>query len=167
MKNQAAPQAVRLCFARLGHLLGVDEMPGAPVALDEPPGAGHVDRVPGVAEPVVLELDPGLVAGGLAVALDHDAVQPGVAGDTRMVRERRKCLQADFSHCCCFIVYCLKYLHLLDQLKMMKTFNFTLQSGKDEGCANINNPDKWGIITSHSSNDHLSSLATLFSLALC
>ena len=46
---------------------------------------------------------------------------------------------------------------------MMKTFNFTLQSGKDEGCANINNPDKWGIITSHSSNDHLSSLATLFS----
>ena len=137
-------------------------MPGAPVALDEPPGAGHVDRVPGVAEPVVLELDPGLVAGGLAVALDDHAVQPGVAGDTHMVRERRKCLQADFSHCCCFIVYCLKYLHLLDQLKMMKTFNFTLQSGKDEGCANINNPDKWGIITSHSSNDHLSSLATLF-----
>ena len=80
--KKAAPQAVRLGFARLGNLLGVDEVPGAPVALNKPPGPGHVDRVPGVPEPVVLKLDPGLVAGGLAVTLDHDAVE------TRVTKEK-------------------------------------------------------------------------------
>lgn len=69
------PEAVALALAAgLGHLLGVDEVPGAPVALDEAPGARHVHGVPRVAEPVVLEPDSGLVAGGLAVALDDDAV---------------------------------------------------------------------------------------------
>ena len=54
-------------------------MPGTPVALHEPPRAGHVDGVPRVAEAVVLEADPGLVPRRLAVPLHHDAVQTGVA----------------------------------------------------------------------------------------
>jgi hypothetical protein len=54
-------------------------MPGAPVALDEPPCSGDVDGVPRVPEAVVFEADAGLVAGGLAVALDDDAVETGKA----------------------------------------------------------------------------------------
>jgi hypothetical protein len=46
-------------------------MPGAPVALDEPPCSGDVDGVPRVPEAVVF--------GGLAVALDDDAVETGKA----------------------------------------------------------------------------------------
>ena len=46
--NHSSPETVRLCFARLGDLLGVDEVAGAPVALHEPPGSRHVHRVPRV-----------------------------------------------------------------------------------------------------------------------
>ena len=56
-----------------------DSSPGPPVALDKSPGPRHIHRVPRVAEPVVLELDPGLVARRLAVALDHHTVQTSVA----------------------------------------------------------------------------------------
>ena len=70
--------------------------PGPPVALHEAPCAGHVHRVPRVPEPVVLELDPGLVTSGLAVALDDHTVQPGVAG-TRRVRRGR---EATRQQCC-------------------------------------------------------------------
>lgn len=59
------------------------EMARAPVALDEPPGVGHVDRVPRVPEPVAFELDARLVAGRLAVALDNDTMKAGVAGAAR------------------------------------------------------------------------------------
>ena len=62
-------------------------MPGAPVALDEPPGPGHVDGIPGVSEPVVLKLDPGLIAGRLAVALDHHTVKPGVTTMGKMLEK--------------------------------------------------------------------------------
>jgi len=41
------PQTVVLSASLLGRLLGVDQVAGSPVALDEAPGAGHVDRVPG------------------------------------------------------------------------------------------------------------------------
>ena len=51
----------------------------APVALDEAPGAGHEDGVPAVPEVAALEAGAGLVAGRLAVALDHDAVEAGIA----------------------------------------------------------------------------------------
>ena len=57
-------------------------MSRAPVTLDKPPGPGYVDSVPGVPEPVVLKLDPGLVAGRFAVTLDHDAVE------TRVTKEK-------------------------------------------------------------------------------
>ena len=73
-------QTSDLGFSGLGHFLGVDEVPGPPVALHEPPSSGHVDGVPRVPETVVLEPDPRLVSGGFAVALDHDAVKTGKAG---------------------------------------------------------------------------------------
>ena len=53
-------------------------MPGAPVALDKPPGSGNINCVPGVPEPVVLKLDSGLVAGRLGVALDDHTVKTSV-----------------------------------------------------------------------------------------
>ena len=55
-------------------------MAGAPVALNKPPRACHVHRVPRVPEPVILELDTGLVAGGFTVALDDDTVETGITG---------------------------------------------------------------------------------------
>lgn len=58
----------------LTHESHVDQVAGAPVALDEAPRPGDVDCVPRVAEVAALELDARLVACGLAVALDHDAV---------------------------------------------------------------------------------------------
>lgn len=41
----------------------------------------YIDGVPRVPEPIVLELDAGLVAGRLAVALDDHAVEAGVAAE--------------------------------------------------------------------------------------
>ncbi len=75
------PETVGLCFARLWYFFSVDKMSGAPVALDEAPGAGGVDGVPGVPEAVVFESDSRLVSGRLAVALDHDAVEAGITED--------------------------------------------------------------------------------------
>ena len=69
------PQAVGFSLARLGDFLCINEMPGSPVTLDEPPGPRHVDSVPGVPEPVVLKLDTRLIACRLAVALDDNAVE--------------------------------------------------------------------------------------------
>lgn len=66
----------------MGHLFGIDEVSGAPVALYEPPGAGHVNGVPAVTESIVLEPDARLVSGRLAVALDDDAVETGVTAET-------------------------------------------------------------------------------------
>ena len=53
--------------------------PCSPVALHEAPGPCHVHRVPRISEPVVLKLDPRLVAGGFAVTLDNHTVEPGIA----------------------------------------------------------------------------------------
>lgn len=53
-------------------------MSGAPVALNEPPRAVKVDRVPRVPEPVVLKPEARLVASGLAVSLDDHAMKSGV-----------------------------------------------------------------------------------------
>lgn len=64
------------------YLLGIDEMPRAPVALYEPPGAGDIDGIPAVAEAIVLEAHARLIAGRLAVALDHHAVEAGVAAES-------------------------------------------------------------------------------------
>ena len=69
------PQAVGFSLARLGDLLGINEMSGSPVTLDEPPGPRHVDRVPRVPEPVIFELDSGLVTSGLAVTFDNHTVE--------------------------------------------------------------------------------------------
>ena len=63
-------------------------MARTPIALDEAPGAGHVDGVPRVAEAVVLEANTRLVSGRLGVALDHYAVQTGVATRTRNSRQQ-------------------------------------------------------------------------------
>ena len=68
------PKAVGLCSPRFRHFLGVDEVSGTPVALHEPPRAGHVDGVPRVAEAVVLEADARLVPRRLAVPFHHNAV---------------------------------------------------------------------------------------------
>ena len=72
------PKAVGLCSPRFRHFLGVDEVSGTPIALYKPPGPGHINSVPGVAETVVLELDTRLVPRRLAVTLDHYAMQPSV-----------------------------------------------------------------------------------------
>ena len=53
--------------------------PGSPVALDEAPCPCHVHSVPRIPEPVVLKLDARLVARRFAVALDHHAMQTGIA----------------------------------------------------------------------------------------
>ena len=74
-----APQAVGFSFSRLGNLLGVNKVACTPVTLDKSPSTSHVDRIPRVSESVILKLDPGLVPGGLAVTLDHDAMKTGVA----------------------------------------------------------------------------------------
>ena len=112
-------------------------MPGAPVALDKPPGPGHVDRVPGVPEPVVLKLDPGLVAGGLAVTLDHDAVKTGVAeekifcNDTCVWSSDNKCHKGFIpAHQRTSVGTFYVLLSLLSPSggsikRMMKTFDFT------------------------------------------
>lgn len=74
------PEAVVLGLRLAGtwDLFGIDEMPGAPVALNESPRARDVHGVPTISESVVLEANPRLVARRLAVALDHHAVQAGV-----------------------------------------------------------------------------------------
>lgn len=48
IESNVVPETVRLGLAGLWDLLGVDEVPGAPVALHEPPRPSHVHRVPGV-----------------------------------------------------------------------------------------------------------------------
>ena len=53
-------------------------MSSSPVALHKAPGAGHIDGVPRVPEPVVLEADTGLVSRRFAVAFDDDAVQTSI-----------------------------------------------------------------------------------------
>ena len=53
--------------------------PGSPVALDEAPCPCHVHSVPRIPEPVVLKLDPRLVASRFAVSLDYHTVEPGIA----------------------------------------------------------------------------------------
>jgi len=45
-----SPQAVVLATALFGRLLGIDQMPGTPIALDKSPSAGDIDSIPGVAE---------------------------------------------------------------------------------------------------------------------
>lgn len=55
-----------------------DQVARTPIALDEAPRSGHIDRVPGVPESVALKADARLVAGRLAVALDHDTMQASI-----------------------------------------------------------------------------------------
>lgn len=78
------PEAVALFLrlSRMRDLLGIDEMPRPPVALYEPPGASDVDGIPAIAEAIVLEPHARLIAGGLAVAFDHHAVEAGVAAES-------------------------------------------------------------------------------------
>ena len=59
--------------------------PRSPVALHEAPGPCHVHGVPRISEPVVLKLDPRLVASRFAVSLDHHTVEPGIAENMRLV----------------------------------------------------------------------------------
>ena len=69
------PQAVRFGFSGFGDLLSIHQMSCAPVTLNESPGPSDIHCVPGISEPIVLELDPRLVTGRLAVALYNHAVQ--------------------------------------------------------------------------------------------
>lgn len=76
------PETVWFAFgSSFGHVFGVDQVSGAPVALNETPSAGDVHGVPRVTEPVVLETNPRLVTGRFRVALDHHAVQPRVTNN--------------------------------------------------------------------------------------
>ena len=77
------PKAVGLCSPRFRHFLGVDEVSGTPIALYKPPGPGHIHSVPRISEPVVLKLDPGLVASRFAVPLDYHTVESGIAENVR------------------------------------------------------------------------------------
>ena len=61
--------------------------PGSPVALHEAPGPCHVHRVPRISEPVVLKLDPRLVASRFAVALDDHTVETGIAENVRRLKK--------------------------------------------------------------------------------
>ena len=54
-------------------------MSGAPVTLDESPGPSDIDSVPGISEPVVLELDPRLVTSRFAVTLNNHTVEASKA----------------------------------------------------------------------------------------
>ena len=126
--NMTAPQAVGFCFTRLGNLLGVNKMACTPVTLDKSPSTSHVDRIPRVSESVILKLDPRLVPGGLAVTLDHDAVEPGVAEiffvvlfeifsrrKIFLMRRRSDIFRVILSSKSCRIkVCCFKFLHLVD-----------------------------------------------------
>ena len=47
------PQTVVLSPACLRRLLGIHQMPGAPITLHEPPCTGHIDGVPGISEPEI------------------------------------------------------------------------------------------------------------------
>ena len=112
-------------------------MSGAPVTLDEPPGPSHVDRVPGVSEPVVLKLDPGLVAGRLAVTLDHDAVETSVTKEKtyilfvccKDITVDNKCHKSasENQSLDIFMIYCLYCPPSGGSIKrmMMKTFDFS------------------------------------------
>ena len=88
-------------------------MAGAPVALHKPPGAGHVDGVPRVAEPVILKLDAGLVAGRLTVALDHYAVETGIAEINTVISTNTKILMTYLS---CYQVACRTFAVKLYQI---------------------------------------------------
>jgi hypothetical protein len=87
LKN--VPQAVRLGLSGLGHLLGVDQMPGTPVALDKTPGPGHIYCIPRVPEPVVLKLNTGLITGRLTVTLDDHAVQSSITAKNQTTNCKR------------------------------------------------------------------------------
>lgn len=86
---EVSPEAIVLGFrlTRARNFFGIDEMSCPPVALDESPRASYVNRIPTVPESVVLETDPWLVAGRLAVALYDHAVQSCVTAkiDSRSV----------------------------------------------------------------------------------
>lgn len=75
-RAKACQAAAKTLTLHHGH---AHQMSRAPVALDETPGARNVNGVPGIPEPTALESDARLVAGGLAVALDHNAMEAGVA----------------------------------------------------------------------------------------
>lgn len=69
------PQAVRFSFSRFGHLFGIDEMSGAPIALHKTPGSGNINSIPGIPETIVLEFHTRLVAGWFTVALNDYTVK--------------------------------------------------------------------------------------------
>ena len=66
-----------------GVLPAAADVSGAPVAVEEAPGAVDADGGPGVAEPASFQLHARLVARAFGVPFDDLAVQTGVAvGDT-------------------------------------------------------------------------------------
>ena len=60
-------------------------MPCAPIALDESPGTVNINRVPRIAETVVLETDSRLIAGRFAVTFDHHAMETSVAKEIKNI----------------------------------------------------------------------------------
>jgi len=69
------PKAVWFALAAwLGHLFGVDQVTGSPVALNETPGTRNVNCVPRIAETIVLEAHSRLVARWFRIAFDDDTM---------------------------------------------------------------------------------------------
>lgn len=64
------------------NLLGIDKMSRTPITLHEPPRAGDIDGVPTVTKTIVLKTYTRLISSRLAVALDHHAVETGVAAES-------------------------------------------------------------------------------------